>query len=389
MIGPAEILDGQCPLVRVQRVEGSRSCVVVFSHLDYPPRHFAMSRALKEFDSNVVYLNCLDNAWYQTGLGEHTRSIRETASLLERLLGHLGVDDVVTAGMSMGGYAAVLFGLLLGCRSILAFTPELLLGQPHGRSFTLNRRKVYDHRYFSLSGIIRAKGSTKINIVYGAYDLIDLSLMWPLADFALDDPSCRLFFVGGDHKVTLRLSPQALLETLRDRPALEADDLATDLTLLRPPGREEILSYPLIQRHQAAREAQKVYDLVGAVEGAPRTAQMELFFAAACADLGRLDEGLAAVERALAIDPRGYSLHHMAGLLHQRLGRLEAAEAAYATAIAIRPEATISVFRRATTLAGLGRTGEAERAYRAILEKQPDHAEAAAHLGRLASPGSR
>lgn len=99
-----------------------------FVSWDGPPR-FDFYGRLKKLESltgtpiNKVLIRDFANAWYHrpiAGLGGHADEI--TASL-RTLIDRLAPRQVITIGQSMGGYAAILFGFLLGVDRILSFGP--------------------------------------------------------------------------------------------------------------------------------------------------------------------------------------------------------------------------------------------------------------------------
>jgi hypothetical protein len=70
---------------------------------------------------NRILVRDLNNAWYHrgvTGLGLH---VDEVASALRGLIQSIRPGRVLTIGQSMGGYAAILFGMLLDADRIVAF----------------------------------------------------------------------------------------------------------------------------------------------------------------------------------------------------------------------------------------------------------------------------
>jgi pimeloyl-ACP methyl ester carboxylesterase len=65
--------------------------------------------------------------WYHRGLARRGASIEGTAEALAELTARHGVGRLVTAGNSAGGYAALLFGTLLGAAEVHAFAPQTVL----------------------------------------------------------------------------------------------------------------------------------------------------------------------------------------------------------------------------------------------------------------------
>src|SRR6202041_292958 len=103
------------------------------------------------------------------------------------------------------------FGLLLECDFVLAITAEISLGEKYSRSWTVNTLREYDFRYRSLADLIHRNRKTQIFAVYGAYDIVDLSLLWPVAYDIERRERLQLFMVSGDHKAAVQLDIDRIL----------------------------------------------------------------------------------------------------------------------------------------------------------------------------------
>jgi pimeloyl-ACP methyl ester carboxylesterase len=74
-----------------------------------------------------LFVRDLRQAWYHRGIPDVGATVTEVAEALERLIAHHDVDRTVVAGNSAGGYAALLFGTLLGVDTALCFAPQTVL----------------------------------------------------------------------------------------------------------------------------------------------------------------------------------------------------------------------------------------------------------------------
>lgn len=96
---------------------------------------------------------------------------------------------------------------------------------------------------------------------------------------------------------------------------------------------------------------------------------------------GRLDEALAALGQALAIDAGNADLHNRRGLLLQALGRIDDARAAYEQAVALLPRHAGAFNNLGTLFTQQGRWAEAAQAFGRAVALRPDHALAWHNLG--------
>ena len=74
-----------------------------------------------------VFLRDLEQCWYQRGVPGLGDDVVEVAESLDALIEDLGATRRVFVGTSSGGFAAILFGVLLGVDSVLAFSPQASL----------------------------------------------------------------------------------------------------------------------------------------------------------------------------------------------------------------------------------------------------------------------
>ncbi len=66
-------------------------------------------------------------SWYHRGMPKHGSSLANVVDALRSFLAAHEVDRLVTVGNSAGGYAALVFGTLLGADAVLSFSPQTVL----------------------------------------------------------------------------------------------------------------------------------------------------------------------------------------------------------------------------------------------------------------------
>ena len=96
---------------------------------------------------------------------------------------------------------------------------------------------------------------------------------------------------------------------------------------------------------------------------------------------GKFEEASAAYNKALLIKPDYANAHYNLGITLQELDRLEEAVASYTKAIALKPDYTEAHYNLGNTLEELGRSTDAEASYRKAIALKPDFAEAHSNLG--------
>lgn len=118
--------------------------------------------------------------WYHDGIRGVGSEIKEDSEALRALCEKQHFKSIVTIGNSAGAYTAILFGVLIGAKNVLAFSPhtrikkmndahnpalleQMLLSNPRSSGFFRDLRHV----------IQQCNIDTKINIIYPKYNRLD------------------------------------------------------------------------------------------------------------------------------------------------------------------------------------------------------------------------
>ena len=124
--------------------EDSDTLMVLFSGRQagfIEPLHFNMSFVTRKVHANRMYLRDNFGMWYHDGLQGITKNIPETADFLREHIAEEGYKRVVMVGVSSGGYAAILLGLMIGADDIHAFgaPTEVRVGMREEVEFRIER----------------------------------------------------------------------------------------------------------------------------------------------------------------------------------------------------------------------------------------------------------
>ncbi|MCA3262774.1 MAG: tetratricopeptide repeat protein [Telmatospirillum sp.] len=187
-------------------------------------------------------------------------------------------------------------------------------------------------------------------------------------------------------KPPARLSPT--MAKLQQAVALhQSGKLAEASALYREVLRVEPQNFDALHLSGVAQRAQGnaavAVDLIGRalarVKG--RSAAANYNLGNALGDLGRHAETLAAVDRALALEPNYAEAHHLRAVALRHLGRSDAAIASCAKAIGLAPKAAYAHNEMGVILAGLERHEEALGHYERALACDPRHLHATHNRG--------
>jgi pimeloyl-ACP methyl ester carboxylesterase len=147
----------------------SDAAIVAFSGKGV--RHFEYHRALGPvLGVGRLLVRDLSQNWYNAGLPDVGETIDDIAERLREELAARGVRRVITMGASMGGYAAILFGCMLGAERAIAIGPQTLLDPafPHAPPAETEPQAP------DLLPFARAAPDTEVDIVIGWDSLEDV-----------------------------------------------------------------------------------------------------------------------------------------------------------------------------------------------------------------------
>lgn len=94
---------------------------------------FEFFRLTAGMPGKKAFLRDPRRGWYQLGIPGVGPGAADVRRYLDQVIAAAGVDRVVMAGASAGGYAAMLFGTWCGAHEVLAFSPQTFI-DPEGRA---------------------------------------------------------------------------------------------------------------------------------------------------------------------------------------------------------------------------------------------------------------
>lgn len=198
---------------------------------DWAP--FQLVETTTKLNADRIFLRDLNRAWYQLGLAPYTRAVTDTAALLGELIAERAPNRIVTVGISAGGFAAMLYGHLLGADEAHAFSPRTYIDVDnrlkHDDFFMDDRLpEIYESaeaqpQYFDLLPLLSNEPNkkTKFYIHYAEERRLDLAHVAHLADA----PQVELLkYDRGGHRLARLLRDDGRLE----RVITEAIEDSTD-----------------------------------------------------------------------------------------------------------------------------------------------------------------
>ena len=278
---------------------------------------FGRSRKLEQLSGrrfNRILLRDRRNLWYLDGVPGLGDSLTGTITRLKQLIDAIAPSEVWCVGESMGGYAALLYGIALGASRIVAFGPLSTFSpefaQAYGdfrwHSVMATVAAMHPSTATDLPVLARRHGHSKpIHLIAGtsagpqASDAVNLDVMHAQRFTDLPGVTCH-YYPKAEHAVTQWLATNGLLDSvllhcLCDEP-LPADSS------------DALFASPLLRRESTAAPAPEPF-IEGRTTGAPllvcfATATDDLFtdpFLEECAQLALLHGG--AINRLIVRNP--------------------------------------------------------------------------------------
>lgn len=190
---------------------GSKKLIIFFSATGAQAGKFNFWKEGSVLPCHRIFINNGSNEWYQNGVPGLGSTVEETVETLKKWVDALGATEIYTCGGSMGAYAAILYGTLLGAR-VLSFAAETTLGIEGSRSVS-HIRKGTVLRFPELRGFIE-KSPQPIFHYAGEMDPVDVYCAAKLKD----TPNIKLTtLIGIDHGPPRYIRDVGLLPTFLQR----------------------------------------------------------------------------------------------------------------------------------------------------------------------------
>jgi Flp pilus assembly protein TadD len=143
----------------------------------------------------------------------------------------------------------------------------------------------------------------------------------------------------------------------------------------------------LLQKNEQFAEAEKLYGAI--FEIAPDNPDALHYAGVLAHQRGRSDEGVALIERSLALVANRADCYSNLGIIFQAQGKLDDAIAACQRAISINPDHANAHSNLGVLLRATGRPVEAETAYRTAIRLDPEHIDAYTNRASFTSLNAR
>lgn len=169
--------------------------------------------SLKSLNCDKIFVKDIKQSWYHKGINQDVDNIYKVKDILNDFINGKSYKRVVFIGNSMGGYAAILFGLILNVNHVLAFSPQIFIDRLNRFRFNDSRwnkelSNVYinnsnQKKFYNLKSVLKKSQSlTHIDIYYSVNSRLDSIHSTRLEGFK----NVSLFpFKIGDHNLIRKI----------------------------------------------------------------------------------------------------------------------------------------------------------------------------------------
>jgi len=351
------------PFISIKDDRVGAPLLIVFSSVN--ANNYSFFNAFDDVAATKIFLRDQKDSWYHQGVGGELSSIDAVVERLQAEIKRLSPKRIVTFGTSMGGYAAILFGMRLGASSMVTVSPQTLLDPRLPHTPTLR----FEGRDFDLVPLIETwSGDARIYVFFGAADMVDCYNALRLAAKRLTLVPIR----EADHLVAAKLAKagtlkRAVVSAIEEKPFSANEDL--DKRVLDPVVAQMIIrtteSHYLDASFNAGRYARALSILT------PGWSAPSFILSLISEAKGSLAEAQRYAEAASRAAPGSvtYADHH-ANVLH-RMGEDPRAVAAYEATLKLRPRHYSALCNLAILLSKQGNSERAISLLDAAIESRP------------------
>lgn len=348
------VVDDLSGIVLTKRKPSASRLLIYFSSAD--AKSIQGVSKVAPYDTEVIFIRDPRRGWYNLPIDGLSQDADELCEQIARRVRNYPRDRITMSGSSMGGYAALLFGTMLGVGRIVAIAPQIIL-RPE-----LVHCPKSPAKYDDLTPLIAGKPkATQIDIWYGAESYLDLFNILRIEQ----TPTVRLHAVSG--------AMHNILATLKRRGQMEAyfKHIATGETFscktIDPSHAAQIVQAGASFYFDA--DEQKAIQLLEPIADEASMSAVYFMIGNAYFKLGDLPSARAYFDRSAATCPENYDANYYLGLVLDKMGKHQASADAYARSLEFFPSSNgVRLSKLASAQYRLGRVDDAITSHKRVLE---------------------
>lgn len=194
----------------------------------YEWKNVVKSKEIQDYYEKIILCRDIYKQWYVTGINKNLDTVDKVVDKFNDLLGTTKKWDITTVGNSAGGYASVLFGILLNAQRIFCFSGQFNIYDEIYRDgkvvapFLEKYRNNFQSKYFDINSLL-VKSKVPIYYFYPAYckwDAKEYSLIKDykhLYPYPINSKNHGETIWGGEYSIVLTLDESQLRAICNNR----------------------------------------------------------------------------------------------------------------------------------------------------------------------------
>ena len=148
--------------------KSSEKLLIIFSGVN--ATSFTGYKLFQEYKTNKLFVRDPNKNWYNGSIKDLSIDADDLLLKIQYITSKFKLKDITMFGSSMGGYAAILFGLKLKVGNVVTFGPQIMLNSKMPNNPVSMDNIMYDNLY----NILDTNSKTKITIYFGSEDIVDI-----------------------------------------------------------------------------------------------------------------------------------------------------------------------------------------------------------------------
>ena len=279
-----------------------------------------------EFRGNKIFIRDTAKNWYNKSINGLCEDADDLHRVLSEFSDNYSRSNITVAGSSMGGYAALLFGIKIGAGRIVSIAPQTFLRPDIPNS---PRTPV---KYDDLSLIIQGRRhDAHIEIWYGRESILDLFNCLRIPPGKGISHHC---VEGGMHNVLATIKREGKLDVFFEH-IISGQGGSMPSSTLEPA--DASLALSAAELFYVERDPKAVIEhLAPIVEESPLSA-VSYLLARCYFDLDDHVLAMKYLEKAIVLSPKNYEAYYLLGVCLEKMGRFKFAALAYQNGLEFFP----------------------------------------------------
>lgn len=362
-------IDDIPDIILTKRGTKSERLLIYFSSA--PAKGIEGVSKLTPYGQDAIFVRDPRRGWYNLPIKGLARNADELCEQIARRIAGYPLDRVTMSGGSMGGYAALLFGTMLGVGRIVAVGPQILLRPELG--YCPKEPTKYD----DLTPLISSKpANTQIDIWYGAESFLDLFNILRVEPTS----TVRLHAIpGAMHNVLAAFKRRGVMDAFFEHVAIGTPFSIPETATSHV---REILSAG--EAFYFESNYRKTIDILSPIADDADLSAVYFLIGQSHVKAGDLGAARIYFDRAVVASQENYDANYQLGLIFDKLGKTRGAANAFARSLDYFPQANgARLSKLASAQFRLGLFDEAIKNHRRAIELDPRHTKSHFELGQI------